>query len=177
MGAHGLLTKGVATAYEEVCNISLLMAGPGIVAGREENTSLVNLVDLAPTLLDLCGAQALEDAQGRSFRSLLSEQVEVDDWHDAYAEFFGQRFVYTQRIVWHKEWKYIFSPGGIDELYNLADDPFEQTNLADNPACGEVLTQMTTRMWRKMKAIGDESLFNSHYATLRTAPVGPFVAG
>jgi hypothetical protein len=32
---------------------------------------------------------------------------------------------------------------------------------------------MCKRMWRKMRAIGDTSLFNTQYATLRTAPVGP----
>ena len=32
---------------------------------------------------------------------------------------------------------------------------------------------MCRRMWRKMAAIGDESLYNTHYATVRTAPVGP----
>jgi hypothetical protein len=31
-------------------------------------------------------------------------------------------------------------------------------------------------MWAKMKAIGDDSLFQTHYATLRTAPVGPCAA-
>jgi hypothetical protein len=32
---------------------------------------------------------------------------------------------------------------------------------------------MVKRMWRKMAEIGDESLFNTQYATLRTAPIGP----
>ena len=41
--------------------------------------------------------------------------------------------MYTQRIVWHGDWKYIFSPGGVDELYQLADDPYEQKNLAADP--------------------------------------------
>jgi len=35
---------------------------------------------------------------------------------------------------------------------------------------------MVKRMWHKMKEIGDDSLFNTHYATLRTAPVGPLEA-
>jgi len=95
------------------------------------------------------------------------------DWQDAYAEFFGQRFVYTQRITWHEEWKYVFNPGGIDELYNLRADPQERVNRANDLACREVLEEMCRRMWRKMAAIGDDSLYNTQYATLRTAPVGP----
>ena len=104
---------------------------------------------------------------------MLEGTASADDWEDAYAEFFGQRFVYTQRIVWHGDWKYVFSPGGIDELYNLAYDPHERVNLADNPDHREALIEMTKRMWRKMEEIGDNSLFNTQYATLRTAPIGP----
>ena len=37
----------------------------------------------------------------------------------------------------------------------------------------EVLVDMAKRMWRKMDQIGDESLLDTHYTTLRTAPIGP----
>lgn len=173
IGGHGLVTKGVGTPYEEVYNVPLIIRTPEMAEGREDNSTLTSLVDLAPTLLDICGVKALENAQGRSLRPVLEGTTDPDDWRDAYAEFFGQRFVYTQRIVWHGDWKYVFSPGGIDELYNLADDPHERINLADNPKYREVLIEMTKRMWCKMKMVGDMSLFNTHYATLRTAPIGP----
>ena len=175
-GGHGMITKGVGTAYEEVYNIPLIIRTPGMAGGVENHDTLTSLVDLGPTLLDLCQADPLPDAQGKSLRPVLEDQADPDDWSDAYAEFFGQRFVYTQRITWHKNWKYIFSPGGIDELYDLANDPHEQHNLAADPDHRDTLIAMCRRMWLKMKAIGDDSLFNSHYATLRTAPVGPGVA-
>jgi len=173
LGGHGLATKGVGTAYEEVYNVPLIIRTPGMTAGQEDGRTLTSLVDLAPTLLDLCGLDPLPDAQGRSLRPVLEGTADPDDWRDAYAEFFGQRFVYTQRIVWHEEWKFVFNPGGVDELYHLADDPHEQTNLAPDPAHRDTLIEMTKRMWRKMDAIGDVSLFGTHYATLRTAAVGP----
>jgi len=49
----------------------------------------------------------------------------------------------------------------------------ERQNLAEDPAHREALLDMVKRMWRKMKEIGDNSLFGTHYATLRTAPIGP----
>lgn len=174
LGGHGLATKGVGTPYEEVYNIPLIMRVPGMTHGLEDTQTLTSPVDLAPTLLDLCGVEGLPDAQGRSLRPVIEGGANHEDWRDAYAEFFGQRFVYTQRIVWHGEWKYVFSPGGIDELYNLAEDPHERNNLADDPNHKDVLIDMCKRMWRKMKEIGDDSLFNTQYATLRTAPIGPF---
>jgi arylsulfatase A-like enzyme len=174
LGGHGLATKGVGTPYEEVYNIPLIMRVPGITHGIEDAQTLTSPIDLAPTLLDLCGVAELPDAQGRSLRPVIVGSANSEDWRDAYAEFFGQRFVYTQRIVWHAEWKYVFSPGGIDELYNLVEDPHERNNLADDPNHRDVLIEMCKRMWRKMKEIGDDSLFNTQYATLRTAPIGPF---
>ena len=173
MGGHGLVTKGIGTPYEEVYNIPLIIRTPETTSGREDTSTLTSMVDLAPTLLDMCGAEPLEGAQGRSLRPVIEGTANPDEWRDAYAEFYGQRFVYTQRIVWDGDWKYVFSPGGIDELYNLGDDPHERNNLADDPAHRGRLVEMTKRMWRKMKEIGDDSLFNSQYATLRTAPVGP----
>jgi choline-sulfatase len=173
LGAHGLATKGVGTPYEEVYNIPLVVRAPGMEPRAEVADARVGLVDVAPTVLDLCGLEPLPEAQGRSFRGVLDGTADSDEWQDAYAEFFGQRFVYTQRITWHGDWKYVFSPGGCDELYDLSIDPHERTNLAADPAHRETLIDMTRRMWRKMKEIGDESLLHTHYATLRTAPVGP----
>jgi len=174
LGGHGLATKGIGTAYEEVYNIPLIVKPPAAAGpGREDAHTLTSLVDVGPTILDTCGLPPLPDAHGRSLRGVLEGSADPADWRDAYGEFFGQRFVYTQRIVWHGEWKYVFSPGGIDELYHLADDPHERRNLAADPAHRDVLLDMCKRMWRKMRDIGDDSLFRTHYATLRTAPIGP----
>ena len=173
LGAHGLITKGVGTSYEEVYNIPLIVSGPGLRRGIENKDTLTSLVDLAPTLLELCGADPMPVSHGQSLAPILAGRSTGDDRRDAYGEFFGQRFVYTQRITWHENWKYVFSPGGIDELYDLQADPHERHNLADSAQHREVLKDMAARMWRKMRDIGDESLFKTQYATLRTAPVGP----
>lgn len=172
LGAHGLATKGIGTAYEEVYNIPLIISVPGQTPAEDTHT-LTSLVDIAPTLLDCCGVDPLPEAQGQSLRPVLEGSADADDYQAAYAEFFGQRFVYTQRMVWHNNWKYVFSPGGLDELYNLEKDPHEKTNLAQDPAHQDQLKAMAKRMWQQMKDIGDNSLFNSQYATLRTAPIGP----
>lgn len=180
LGAHGLVGLGLGLAYEEVYNVPLIIRLPGWLldqAGnqpvRKVNDALVSLVDVGPTILDLCRLAPLPQAQGRSLRPLIEGRANVVHWQEAYGEFFAQRFMYTQRIVWHGDWKYVFSPGGVDELYHLADDPYEEKNLAGDPQYRAVVVDMAKRMWRKMEQIGDESLSNTHYATLRTVPVGP----
>jgi len=173
MGAHGLLTKGIGTPYEEVHNVPLVMRVPGCKPAGEDTATRCSHVDMAATLLDFCRQPPLPDAQGRSMRPVFEGKADASDWTDGYAEFYGQRFVYTQRIVWHSSWKYIFSPGGIDELYNLESDPHERKNLAGDAAHRSTVEEMCKRMWRKMRDIGDNSLLNSNYANLRVAPIGP----
>ena len=183
LGAHGLAGLGLGLAYEETYKVPLIVRIPGRLLdesvnhrGRDVDDALVSLVDVGPTLLDLCCLEPLPLAQGRSLRPLIEDRADKDDWQEAYGEFFGQRFMFTQRIVWHGDWKYIFSPGGVDELYYLAKDPYEEKSLAADPQHHDVLIDMTKRMWRKMEQIGDESLLNTHYNTLRTAPIGPYAA-
>ena len=45
------------------------------------------------------------------------------------AEFFGQRFAYTQRIVWMDNLKYVFNAFDEDEFYDLSKDPHEIKDL------------------------------------------------
>jgi arylsulfatase A-like enzyme len=180
LGAHGLAGLGLGLAFEEVYRVPLIvrlpegiLGGSANLRGRVISDALVSLVDVGPTLLDFCGLPPLPQAQGRSLRPLADGSGNPADWQDAYGEFFAQRFMYTQRIVWHGHWKYVFSPGGVDELYDLAGDPCERKNLAADPRYHERLVAMAQRMWRTMARIGDESLLDSEYLTLRTAPIGP----
>lgn len=180
LGAHGLVGLGLGLAYEEVYRVPLIIRLPRWLLGHQEyqqgrhvQNALVSLVDVGPTLLDLCGLDALPGSQGRSLRPWLAGNAQEQAWRQAYGEFFAQRFMYTQRIVWQGDWKYVFSPGGVDELYNLAQDPYEQHNLADDPRHRRTMLRLVRQMWRKMEQIGDESLLNTDYATLRTAPIGP----
>jgi arylsulfatase A-like enzyme len=184
LGAHGLFFKG-APAYEQVYNIPLVISVPwiqghrhGIDGQARTSPALVSLVDLAPTILDLTGTQPIDDVDGRSLVPLLHDQVtdlESSPWADGYAEFHGQRFFYTQRIVWHGRHKYIFNAYDVDELYDLEADPHEMTNLAGDPAYDELLAEMAARMWRHANARGDTYLLGSHYGMFRLAPVGPLV--
>ena len=173
LGAHGLLTKGVGTGYEEVYNIPLIVKTPNGCQLDSTAEIKVSTVDIAPTLLDYAGVEIPSGIHGKSLIPIISNTHNKKDWTGSYAEFFSQRFMYTQRITWEGRWKYIFNPAGRDELYDLQDDPNEMNNLAECPDFKEVLNDMAREMWRNMERIGDSTLLESGYATLRTAPIGP----
>ena len=172
-GGHGMLSHGVATPYEEVYNVPFVIAGPGVKKQGENYEIVASLVDIAPTIVDLCGVKPLAETQGRSMRPILQGRANKNDWQDAWAEQDSTALMYTQRILWHGPWKYIYSPMGCDELYNLKDDPHEQYNLAYKDEYRDELEDMVKRMWRKIYDVDDETLQLIGHSNLQLMVVGP----
>jgi choline-sulfatase len=172
LGAHGLYCKNFS-AYEEIYNIPLVMAGRGIAAGKTTDAR-VGLHDLCPTLLDLVDAPPIEVPDCRSFLPVLGDpEGEAAGFATGYAEYHGGRYRITQRIFWDGPWKFALNGFDFDELYNLDTDPGELHNLAGEPAYQERVREMMAGIWQKVHDTGDRSLWNSHYPILRVAPYGP----
>ncbi len=169
MGAHRLLLKGIP-AFEEAYRVPLILNGPGIPAGRQIE-QIVSLLDLAPTLVELTTGGKF-DCHGRSLVPLL--QGDQPDWPaEAFAECHGQRFYYTQRVLWRDNLKYVFNGFDEDELYDLAADPHELRNLAGDPADRAALESLARRMWEIIRETGDANMYQAQYGMFRFAPVGP----
>ena len=128
---------------------------------------------MGETLLELVGAQPLGQTDGRSFAQVLASPHETSAYQQGFAEYYGGRYIISQRLLWDGDWKLVHNGFDYDELYNLAADPFEMDNLAQDPAYAERLKAMTRQMWRIVVETGDHSLFNTQYASMRMAAVGP----
>jgi arylsulfatase A-like enzyme len=124
-------------------------------------------------LTEIASSAPLPGHEARSLLPLLRGEPAGEAFEGDFAEFHGQRFFYTQRIVWHRNWKYVFNGYDFDELYDLEADPHEMTNLAEDPAYADVLREMATRMWKRIRETGDFNMVNSHYGMFRYGPVGP----
>lgn len=133
-GEHDFWTHGIL--YEEQLRVPLVLAGPGIPAGRDVS-SVVRLVDLAPTLLEVFGSAVGGAAfDGRSLVPLLAREaheparlpeVYAEVHHAAEDRLERDTEMYALRVG---EWKYIHRPvNGRHELYDLARDPLELVNL------------------------------------------------
>ncbi|WJH37571.1 DUF4976 domain-containing protein [Paenibacillus sp. CC-CFT747] len=181
MGSRGyvrgpwLVSKGV-TPYEEVYRIPLILAGAGVKSPGRVSSAVVSLVDLAPTIIETAELQEM-DGQGRSLVPLLREEIGHEEvsayWQEGYAEFFGQRLGYSQRLVWYDRYKYVFNGFDFDELYDLCADPDEMNNLAGLEEYEPILKAMVSRMWSRVHRLGDQSLGETHYGMFRFLPIGP----
>ena len=169
LGAHGLFLKGVP-AFEEAYRVPLLLCGPGVRPGTLVRDP-VSLLDLGRTLVRLLLGQDF-GGHGRDLSAYLrGERPALEP--QAFAEFHGQRLGYTQRILWHGRFKYVFNGFDFDELYDLAADPLELSNLAGRSDLRPQLRAMAERMWRVVRETGDATLAEAQYGMFRFAPVGP----
>lgn len=172
MAEHRLMLKGIPP-FEGAYRIPLILNGPGIPAGHDVG-KIVSLLDLAPTLVQFTTAEEFP-CQGRSLLPML-QGAETNWQSEAFAECHGQRFNYTQRILWRGSEKYVFNGFDEDELYDLTTDPHEMNNLAGDPHHKVILESMAIRMWEIMRETGDKTMVEAQYGMFRYAPVGPQAA-
>lgn len=138
-GEHGLSYER-RLAYEESIHIPLLVRYPGAVRAGTTLDGFALGIDIAPTVLELAGVKPEFAMHGRSLAPLL--RGSAGDWRKSFViEYFsdttmprishmGYRALRTER------WKYIHYTElkGMDELYDLAADPYEMRNAIASEA-------------------------------------------
>lgn len=129
MGEHGLWFKN--TAFEPSSRVPLFFTGPGIAQGRIAET--VSLLDLGPTLAGLAGIPALEvPTDGRNLAPLLRRERDPETGC-AIVENYGEGLHRGVRTIVRGPWKLNVCQHTLPELFNLAQDPHEWTNVAAEP--------------------------------------------
>ncbi len=174
LGAHGLYQKNVG-AFEEAYQVPLVVAGPGVQPGVVSDAR-VGLQDLCDTILELCGQEPFAHPDSRSFAPVLADPARSVDYQTGYAEYYGTRHWWTQRVVWNGPWKFVWNGFDVDELYHLEDDPGELHNLAEDPACRDQLRALYRQAYQVIGETDDHPLGNCTYASLRLGTFGPGIA-
>jgi arylsulfatase A-like enzyme len=146
-GLHGLMGK--QNLYEHN-KPPLLIHGPGIPKGKSE--ALVYLFDLFPTLCDLTGTPTPTGLDGQSLLPILKgEKTKVrDSLFGAYRD--------CQRMVRDERWKLLkYNAAGVRnvQLFDLANDPDEVTNLAADPRHREQVIRLEKLLVDAQKWAGD----------------------
>jgi N-acetylglucosamine-6-sulfatase len=162
-GEHGLIDK--RTAYEASIRVPLLMFCPELISAGTVVKETVANIDIAPTLLEIAGALP-DDAEkrfdGRSFLPLL--QGKREGWREEilYEYYWEQNYPQTPTMhgLVGERWKYVRPHGiwDIGELYDLENDPYEQTNLALEPAHQDRVREMNARLFDLLEETGGENL-------------------
>lgn len=121
---NGSYRQGKGSVYEGGVQVPSLVNWPGVLTASALSNR-VTVVDVLPTLLQAAELDVGERVlDGISQWSALSGHGGVD------APDYVTRGMGDSEAYYHGDWKLIAS-GSQRELYNLADDPTEQTNLAE----------------------------------------------
>lgn len=143
---------------EESARVPLIIAAPNQTRRGTVVEAPVGLIDLYPTLTELCGVKAPKTLQGQSLVPMLKDPDTLGrGWtlsqvtRNRPAQRGGRFFGYSLRTP---RWRYTEWDSGKEglELYDHNKDPQELTNLAKDPAHARIMTELSEQL---KKAIGE----------------------
>ena len=162
-GEHGMVDK--RTMHEASIRIPLVVRYPGLTPPGQPRVveQQVLTIDMAPSILELCGAAPLKGIHGQSWVKLARGRDPA--WRTSwfYHYNYEKQFPYTPNVrgVRTDAWKYTHYPHGdgqpdrhLAELYNIEFDPEERHNLIQNAKYAPVVKQLQGDLARLMKATG-----------------------
>jgi len=135
---------------EETVRIPLAVRWPGHTPRGAVSDHLVTHMDIVPTILAAAGAEMPEPMDGRSLLGLLADPAGAPWRRDLMCQHYGHGHPCFQRLCRHGAYKYVAHLDDMDELYDLARDPYELKNLAEEPAMRGLLADMQQRLARWM---------------------------
>ena len=149
VGRHGLMGK--QNLYDHSVHVPLLLAGPGVPRGRTRD-AFCYLLDVFPTLCELCGLETPATVEGRSLVPALRDPGERlrDTLLFAYKD--------CQRAVRDERWKlieYVVDGRRTTQLFDLQADPLEMRDLAADGACAGHVRRLRTELHRWRDELGD----------------------
>lgn len=154
LGQHRLL-PGKGRPYDEDIAVPFIVRGPGVTPGATQ-PALASMIDLAPTIADLAGAEMVVPVDGRSLVPLFRSAAPPPDWRqsllmEAYPIPTGQlppqsdnleppdasdiqlQLASVERPPYRAlrttGYQYVEHSGGTCELYDLIHDPYELDNV------------------------------------------------
>lgn len=149
LGQHGLYDKRLI--LETSVRMPFLIRYPKMIKPGSVNKDLCINVDIAPTLLELAGAETPKAMQGRSMVPLLTGDC-VPDWRESqlYTYWGGPPNHYGIR---NHRYTYIKIPGHPDELFDRKADPDQLHNVAGNPENKGIVQRLEAELRRQMKDV------------------------
>ena len=119
--------------WEEATRVPLYFNVPNNKNNGQKSSQVVSLLDVYPTLAELCKLPVLPKLEGKSLVPFINDPSKKED------RSILTTWYYKNHAVRSNDWRYIQYRNGGEELYNHKTDPGEHINLANNPEYAEVI--------------------------------------
>ena len=142
VGEHGLWMK--RTFYEASVKVPAILSWPGALPEGVQCDRVLSSLDLNATMLEALGAPPLPNARGRSVLNLVRDSD--TEWENlAFSEYCTYEDC-LHRMIRQDEWKLNYYHGQEPQLFNLAEDPDELSDRAQDADCREIREQLTAKV-------------------------------
>jgi iduronate 2-sulfatase len=146
LGDHFLWGK--VTLFDIGAKVPFIVRVPGMTTAGSRSDSMVELIDIFPTLTELTGLETPDHLQGTSLCPVLRDPNQPGA--KAYAYSVVTRKDTLGYAIRNQKWRYGKWPDG-EELYDLTKDPHERHNLLKNPEYRSQLSSMRKVLVEKQK--------------------------
>jgi arylsulfatase len=153
LGDHGFYLKG-PFFYDPAIRVPMIFSWPGKIPEGQRSSALVELMDIAPTLLDAAGVDKHPGIQARSLWPMLTGAVRLDTHRDnVYCEYYNAWIHGDAHATMVRDKRYkLAAYHGLrtGELYDLEQDPQETRNLWYAPDYASVKMELLETLCERM---------------------------
>ncbi len=157
LGDHGLIYKG-CRFFEPLVHVPLIITWPAVAKGNTRISALVELIDIAPLLLESAGIEIPYDMQGKSLLPFLNQPVDdsinahkeyvISEYHGAIG---GDAMPDQTHGIMYFDGRYkicIYEGHDVGEIYDLLNDPQEFSNLWFLPERGALKSELLHKAFK-----------------------------
>jgi len=145
LGERGFWYK--MSFFENACRVPLLAHGPGFAPRRV--AAAVSLVDILPTLVEIGRDGASPPMLDLDGRSLVPHLAGSGGHDEVLGEYLAEGSIAPIVMIRRGRYKFVLSPPDPDQLYDLAVDPDEITNIAEMPEQQELRASLRDEVARR----------------------------
>ena len=135
---------GKTQLWQEATRVPFMVKVPGVTKNNSKTEGVVNLIDMYPTLIELCGLPANAENDGKSFANLLKNPDMVWNIPTLTTDKYKTHRIYDGRFSY-----IIDDKNGTEQLYDHSNDILEHKNLISNPEYDKVKNKLKLYLPKK----------------------------